>query len=132
MQLHKSKLINEDIRHDLDGIYSYFEGLEHTGITCRALVYRIQNELSGRIDALRQTMEATLRSYLSSDARLAIESWSAQDKNRFFDANIIQKVNWAITNHAVSFPCRSFSKTIAGAVALVLIGAAVAEIVSAI
>ena len=86
-----SQKIFVDIQNDLDQVYEYFDSISKSGITADTLSYRIGKELNGRLDGVRNTMMATLQSYLMADGMSSIQSWSATNKNAFFDSNISQK-----------------------------------------
>lgn len=116
-----SQKIFVDIQNDLDQVYEYFDSISKSGITADTLSYRIGKELNGRLDGVRNTMMATLQSYLMADGMSSIQSWSATNKNAFFDSNISQKISWNIEEEIITFVPNTYAKSIGTAAATVLI-----------
>ncbi len=128
MDMLASQKIFEDIQNDLDHVYEYFDSIRKSGITASNLSYRISQELAGRLDGERKTMMATLQSYLMADGISSIQSWSATNKNAFFDSNISQKLDWDIEDNKIKFVQSTFAKNIGVAAAAVLILASYVEL----
>lgn len=128
MDMLASKKIFEDIQNDLDHIYEYFDSISKSGISANNLGYRISEELTGRLDGVRNTMKATLQSYLMADGMSSIRSWSAINKNVFFDSDISKKIVWDIEDNKNIFVHSTFAQKIGVAAALVLILASYIEL----
>jgi hypothetical protein len=106
MLTEKFDSLNSIISSDIAKILSYFNGLNKDRTATEILAQRIVAELPVKLDALCHSLGKTTISYLDADARESISLWKAQNKNRFYEAELSGKIFHAVA--ASSFSLKSY------------------------